>query len=88
LNSFNSSIHHHRPQRKDENAFGPSPVVCSAPTGDAARTAPKRIGSDLTAADYSALEARWVDRALADRAGLRRVDSLTGGEIIGRKSGN
>ena len=25
---------------------------------------------------------------MADRAGLRRVDSLTGGEIIGRKSGN
>lgn len=35
-----------------------------------------------------ALEARWIDRALADHAGLRRVDFLTGGEIIGRKSGN
>ena len=46
------------------------------------------VGSDLTAADYAALESRWIDRALADRAGLRRVDSLTGGEVIGRKSGN
>ena len=34
------------------------------------------------------MESRWIDRALADRAGLRRVDSLTGGEVIGRKSGN
>ena len=34
------------------------------------------------------MEARWIDHALADRAGLRRVDSLTGGEIIGRRSGN
>jgi hypothetical protein len=89
LNSFNSSIHHHRPQRKDENAFGSGPVVSSTPTDDTARAAPeKRIGSDLTTADYAALEARWIDGALADRAGLRRVDSLTGGEIMGRKSGN
>ena len=46
------------------------------------------IGSDLTTADYAALEARWIDRELANRAGLRRADSLTGGEIIGRKGGN
>jgi predicted P-loop ATPase len=89
LNSYNSSIHHHRPQRKDESAFGSAPVVSSTPIDDAARAAASnRIGAELTAADYSALEARWIDRALADRAGIRRVDSLTGGEIIGRKSGN
>ena len=46
------------------------------------------VGSDLADSDYAALESRWIDRALADRAGLRRVDSLTGGEVIGRKSGN
>jgi len=34
------------------------------------------------------LEARWIDSALAVQAGLRRVDSLTGAEIVGRKSGN
>jgi predicted P-loop ATPase len=34
------------------------------------------------------LESRWIDRTIAIRAGLRRVDSLTGGEIIGRKSGH
>jgi hypothetical protein len=31
---------------------------------------------------------RWIDRALAIHAGLRRVDSLTGTQMIGRKSGN
>jgi len=89
LNSFNNSIHHHRPQRKDENALGSTPVVSSTPLDDGTPSVTsRRIGSDLTAADYSALEARWIDRGLADRAGLRRADSLTGGEIIGRKSGN
>ena len=89
MNSFNSSIHHHRPQRKDENALGPTPVVSSTPLDDGTPSATWRpIGSDLTTADYSALEARWIDSGHADRAGLRRVDSLTGGEIIGRKSGN
>jgi len=34
------------------------------------------------------LEVRWIDRRLALQAGLRRVDSLTGGEIVGRRSGN
>jgi hypothetical protein len=34
------------------------------------------------------LKARWIDRSLADHAQLRRVDALTGGEVIGRKSGN
>jgi hypothetical protein len=34
------------------------------------------------------LEARWIDRRLALHAGLRRVDSLAGGEIVGRKGGN
>ncbi len=89
MNSFNSSIHHHRTQRKDENALGSIPAVSATPLDDdTSSCTSRRIGSDLTTADYSALEARWIDRALADRAGLRRVDSLTGGEVIGRKSGN
>jgi hypothetical protein len=46
------------------------------------------LGSDLTDSDYAELESRWIDRTLAVRAGLRRVDSLTGAEIIGRKAGN
>jgi predicted P-loop ATPase len=89
LNSFNCSIYPDGPQRKDEIAFGdvrfPGPtdiVECTAP----AKSNP--IGSDLTPSDYAALESRWIDRELADRAGLRRVDSLTGGDIVGRRSGN
>ena len=45
-------------------------------------------GSDLTIQDYAELEARWIDRTLAIQAGFRRVDSITGGEIVGRKGGN
>ena len=42
-------------------------------------------GSDLTIQDYAELEARWIDRTLAIQAGFRRVDSITGAEIVGRK---
>jgi len=86
LNTSYSSIPYHHPQRKDENAFGNAPFVgeCDQPRV----TAEKPLGSGLTAADYAALEARWIDRSLADLAGVRRVDSLTGGEIVGRRSGN
>src|SRR5215471_655345 len=86
LNTSYSSIPYHHPQRKDENAFGNAPFggECDQPRV----TAEKPFGSGLTAADYAALEARWIDRSLADLAGVRRVDSLTGGEIVGRKSGN
>jgi hypothetical protein len=73
LNFLNGSIHHNP----------------SEPVGfDALRSAPCLIGTDLTSADYDDLESRWIDRPLAIRAGLRRVDSLTGGEIVGRKGGN
>jgi hypothetical protein len=84
LNSFKGSIHHDGPQRKDEIAFSDARLPCLT-------TAPEKsnpIGSDLTPSDYAALESRWIDSALADRAGLRRVDSLTGGDIVGRRSGN
>lgn len=46
------------------------------------------IGSCLTESDYTALEDRWIDRSLADLAQLRRVDALTGAEVVGRKNGN
>ena len=89
MNSLNGSIHHLDPQTKDENAFVAQPFVGTEHIGySTAPSASGTVGSDLTAADYAALESRWIDRALADRAGLRRVDSLTGGEVIGRKSGN
>ena len=46
------------------------------------------IGHDLTATDLRTLEMRWIDPGLARRAGLRRVDSLTGAEIVGRRGGD
>jgi hypothetical protein len=89
LNSDNHSIHHHCPQTSQENPLDGLPFVSSGDIYRAAQiTAPGLVGSDPTANDYVALEARWIDRALADHAGLRRVDSLTGSEIIDRKSGN
>jgi len=89
VNSLNGSIHHIEPQTKDESAFGRESFgdLRHVPE-EAPATAPKLIGSDLTPADYAALEARWIDRGLAERAQLRRADSLTGAEVIGRKSGN
>ena len=92
MNLLNGSIHHLGPQTKDVNALGSeSPVGSEHSAGAASATSSKPsnlVGVNLTSADYSALQARWIDPALADQAGLRRVDSLTGGEVVGRKSGN
>lgn len=46
------------------------------------------FGSDLTEDDYLRIAARWITRELADLAGLRRVDSLTGRQMFGRKGGD
>jgi hypothetical protein len=89
LNSFNGSAHHDGAQTKDGTALGSTrfPALKDVREGSA-QAKPGPIGSDLTPSDYAVLEARWIDRDLADRAGLRRVDSLTGGDIVGRRSGN
>ena len=89
MNFLNGSIHHQDPQRKDEHAFGAHAYV----RGEQSREsipypAVDLIGSGLTDTDYAALESRWIDRGLAGQAHLRRVDSLTGAEVIGRKSGD
>jgi hypothetical protein len=88
LNSLNGSIHPDGWQATgedvvDADSFQPEHIP------EAHRLLPANlVGSDLTAADYSALEARWIDRGLADGAYLRRVDSMTGCEIVGRRGGN
>lgn len=47
------------------------------------------FGEDLTAQDLEELAESWITPELAIAAGLRRVDSLTGGAIVGRNgSGN
>jgi hypothetical protein len=46
------------------------------------------FGTDLTEADYSQLDARWITRQLAQESGLRRVDTYTGREMFARKAGD
>jgi hypothetical protein len=89
LNYLNGSIHHQSPQRKDENSPDCLTTVGPAPNCESSlSTPPIPVGSELTESDYGALEARWIDRALADRARLCRVDSLTGAQVVGRRPGN
>lgn len=42
------------------------------------------VGLPLEERDYAALAARWIDEGCAVAAGLRRVDTHLGGELIGR----
>jgi predicted P-loop ATPase len=42
---------------------------------------------NLTSSDYTMLERSWITRTLADAAGLYRVNSLDGRDIVGRKGG-
>src|SRR6185437_6276309 len=44
-------------------------------------------GTPLTPSDLERLAQSGIDRDLAQRAQLRRVDSLTGGHIVGRNGG-
>ena len=88
MDFYNSGISHHGLQRKDEHGYRPGQSVNGEHLGPNRTATPNFIGSDLTSADYAALEARWIDRELADSSGLRRVDSLTGGDVVGRKNGN
>ncbi len=81
MSFLNGSIHRHQPQSESETAalagtFGGFEYVGSS-----------RVGLDLTPSDHAALESRWIDQETARRAGLRRVDSLTRGEIVGRRGG-
>jgi hypothetical protein len=43
-------------------------------------------GSPLTESDCRSLEACWIERALADKAGLRSVNNLEGAEIVAEKA--
>jgi predicted P-loop ATPase len=42
---------------------------------------------NLTCEDYAALERCWITRAIADAAGIFRVISIDGRELVGRKGG-
>jgi len=89
LTSSNGSIHVNSGQRKVRNVFDADLFDEPENIGGATPLLlPHLVGSDLSPADYSALAARWIDPGLADGAHLRRVDSATGGEIVGRRGGN
>ncbi len=45
----------------------------------------EQTGNVLTDADYASLARRWIDRQLADDAGIRRVDSNTGHQLMARR---
>jgi len=85
LNPHNGNLHHQSAEAEsllDRRPFSDSKHSgCNTPTATASLA-----GVNLTSADHAALESRWIDPALAERAGLRRVDALADGEIIGRKS--
>jgi hypothetical protein len=49
---------------------------------------PNLAGEELSATDLAALESRWVNRQMAESAFLRRVDSWSGAQLVGRKSGD
>jgi hypothetical protein len=44
-------------------------------------------GAPLRDADYESLVQSWIDREFADKALLRRVASIEGGEIVGQRDG-
>lgn len=44
------------------------------------------LGEPLTERDYGSLATSWITPDLAIAAGLRRVDSLTGGAIAASRS--
>src|SRR5262249_33601478 len=58
--------------------------------GSSAMTPPSLAtwGDPLREAAYQNLAVRRISRELADRACVRRVDSLTGREMFGRKRGD
>lgn len=49
---------------------------------------PNLVGSELSSSDFAGLQARWIDRPFAQAAFLRRVDSLTGAQLVGRRGGD
>jgi hypothetical protein len=89
VNSLNGSVYLPPSKREGETAFERGWFVANGPLAHG--TAPSVssvLGSELTSQDYAELEARWIDRMLAIQAGFRRVDSITGAEIVRRKGGN
>jgi hypothetical protein len=89
LNSYNSSLPYPSKERNGENRHFDSDILSGAHQGQHDLPAPPNlIGAELSATDFAALESRWMDRPLAESAFLRRVDSWTGAQLVGRKGGD
>jgi len=89
LNSFKSSVPYTGPERNGKNRHFESGNPSSGQqTPRDLPAPPDLIGAELSATDFAALDSRWVDRRLAEAAFLRRVDSWTGAQLVGRKGGD
>ncbi len=89
MNSYNSSLPYPSKERNGENRHFESGTLSSAhQTQHDLPGPPNLIGAELSATDFAALDSRWVDRPLAESAFLRRVDSWTGAQLVGRKGGD
>jgi hypothetical protein len=89
MNSLNGSVQLPPSEGKGETALERGWLVANDPVAHSTAARVSTVpGSDLTIQDYAELEARWIDRTLAIQAGFRRVDSMIGAEIVGRRGGN
>lgn len=75
---FQSGVDH-----QSKNGRPRVPTYIGGPIGPS-----ELVGTALTEADFAGLEARWIDGRVAEVARLRRVDSFTGAELVGRRGGN
>jgi predicted P-loop ATPase len=88
LNFFDHSVHQNPINTEEKNGHRSHFDSDFIETQRGTHASGTLAGSELSASDFAAFEARWIDRELAVRARLRRVDSLTGGAIVGRKNGD
>jgi predicted P-loop ATPase len=89
LNSYNSSLPYIGPEGNGRNEHSEPGILSSGQQKLHNLPAPPNlIGAELSATDFAALESRWVERPLAESAFLRRVDSWTGAQLVGRKGGD
>jgi predicted P-loop ATPase len=88
VNFFDHSLHQDPINKGEKNEYRTHFHSNFLETQQGTHGAGTLPGSELTASDFGALEARWIDRELAAAARLRRVDSFTGAQMVGRKGGD
>jgi hypothetical protein len=86
VNSFHNRLYQFEPGHQAKNGYQNGAVHLDETVSPV--LPPQLVGSNLTEPDFASLEARWIDRQVAQRALLRRVDSVNGAELVGRKGGN